>query len=273
MIEISNLNFQYDKEGEPVLRDISLTVGEHQWLTLVGCNGSGKSTLARQINGLLLPDSGRVLVDGLDTADPGQLWQIREKVSFVFQNPDNQFIATSVEDDIAFGLENLGLPQEEISRRVDMALELLNLAPLRSKAPHLLSGGEKQRVALAGALAMSSRYLVLDEPTSMLDAGMRASVLQSLEYIHKELGIGIIYVTNIMDEALLADEVVVLEHGRIIRRDTPEQIFSDSGWIDAHGLELPQICRIAAGLVAAGYIDFAGALDEDTLIERLLCTR
>ena len=180
MIEIRELEFHYDKEKPPILKGINLDIQEGEWLTILGRNGSGKSTLARMLNGLLLPSSGEVSVDGLSTTEPEQLWQVREKVAFVFQNPENQFIATSVADDIAFGPENLGYPREEITKRVERALDLMHLQKIRDKAPHLLSGGEKQRVALAGALAMASKYLVLDEPTSMLDP-------QTVSYTHLDV--------------------------------------------------------------------------------------
>ena len=273
MIEIKDLTFSYDQSAEPVLKGIDLTLKEGEWLALIGKNGSGKSTLARMLNGLFVPDSGQVLVDGMDTADSEKLWDIRERISFVFQNPDNQFIATCVEDDIAFGLENLGLPREEITERVEAALNDLDLREMRYKEPHLLSGGEKQRVALAGAIAMSSRYLVLDEPTSMLDPAMRRSVLRSLKTIHREHGLGYVYVTNIMDEAMLAQRVAVLENGVIIRQGTPAEIFCDKDFIAEHKLELPQIRQIAAMLDASGYNEFENVLTAEELMEKVLCRK
>lgn len=271
MIQVKDLYFSYSQSESFALRGVDLTLQQGEWLALIGCNGSGKSTLARHFNGLLLPSSGYVRVDGLDTADPGQLWQIRSKVSFVFQNPDNQFIAASVEDDIAFGLENLGIPREEISLRVENALAALELGKLRNKEPHLLSGGEKQRVAIAGALAMSCDYLVLDEPTSMLDPQMRSSLLAALSKIHKEKGLGILYVTNIMEEALLADRVAVMESGNVIREGTPKEIFCDRDFVSRHGLELPPARQIAAMLADAGYREFADAVTEQELMELVLC--
>ncbi len=266
MIEVKDLHFAY-QPGQPVLEDLNLTIREGEWLALIGQNGSGKSTLARHLNGLLLPISGQVLVDGLDTAVEEELWQLREKVAFVFQNPDNQLVATSVEDDIAFGPENLGLPTEEISRRVDRALEITHLTGLRQKPPHLLSGGEKQRVAIAGALAMASRYLVLDEPTSMLDPLRRAMVIDCLKTLYQDLGMGIVYVTNIMEEALLADRVVVLGQGRILRDTTPRALFADAEWLRAQHLDLPQICRLAALLAESGFDRFQGCLTGDEVME------
>ena len=273
MITIRDLTFSYSDSPTPALSHVDLDVAEGEWLALIGHNGSGKSTLARMLNGLLLPGSGQVLVDEMDTADPELIYKIRERVAFVFQNPDNQFIATSVEDDIAFGLENLGLPREEITRRVENALADLHLTELRDKAPHQLSGGEKQRVALAGALAMSSRYLVLDEPTSMLDPALRSSVLLSLADIRKKHDLSLIYVTNIMEEALLAQRIAVLEAGRIIRTGTPYEIFCDKDFVREHELVLPQIRQIAAMLAEDGYSAFDGVLTEDEFVEKLLCPR
>lgn len=269
MIEIRNLTFAYSNDSQPALQDISLDIHQGEWLAVIGANGSGKSTLARQLNGLLLPSSGQVIVDGFDTADEASLLKARELVAFVFQNPDNQLIATSVEDDIAFGPENLGLSPEEITSRVENALSITGLTEKRYKAPHLLSGGEKQRVAIAGALAMVSRYLVLDEPTSMLDPGLRQSVQDTLSKLHQQWGMGIIYVTNIMEEALLADRIIVLDQGKLIKDGTPEEIFADNQWLSELGLAMPQICHLAARLVENGYAQAAGALDGEQLYQLL----
>lgn len=266
MIEISDLHFAY-QAGQPVLQGLNLSIREGEWLALIGPNGSGKSTLARHLNGLLQPTSGRVLVDGLSTAVEQELWRLREKVAFVFQNPDNQLVATSVEDDIAFGPENLGLPPEEISRRVERALGITHLTEFRQKPPHLLSGGEKQRVAIAGALAMASRYLVLDEPTSMLDPLRRATVIECLQTLYRDLGMGIVYVTNIMEETLLADRVVVLYEGTIVRDMTPRELFADPEWLQSRQLDIPQICRLAGMLSAGGYEQFRGCITGDEVME------
>jgi len=266
MIEIRDLCFQYAAE-QPVLQDLNLDIREGEWITLIGANGSGKSTLARQLNGLLLPDSGTVSVDGLLTSDEEQLWEIRSRVAFVFQNPDNQLVATSVEDDIAFALENLGFPREEISQRVEGALSEMNLTALREKAPHLLSGGEKQRVAIAGALAMASKYLVLDEPTSMLDPSMRRSVIECLQKLHQEHGLAIIYITNIMEEALLADRVLVLGEGRVLRDEKPAALFMDHLWLWEHQLDIPQISYLAELLAERGHEQFRGVVSSKELVE------
>ena len=269
MIEVKDLHFSYNKQEDPILNGLDLTVEPGQWLAIVGRNGSGKSTLARCLNGLFLPDSGSVVVDGLDTSNESQLYSVRERVAFVFQNPDNQLVATSVEDDVAFGLENLGLPREEITRRVDQALDIMRLTDKRDKPPHLLSGGEKQRVAIAGAIAMASTYLVLDEPTAMLDPLMRLEVVDSLTRLHQEQGLAIIYVTNIMEEVLLAQRVVLLDQGRVDRDCTPAELFSDPEYLIAQGLDVPQISHLAARLAEAGYPQLRGALDVPELADRL----
>ena len=266
MIEIRDLHFAYEAE-RPVLQGVDLDIQEGEWLALIGSNGSGKSTLARMLNGLLLPNAGTVRVDGLLTTEAEHLWKIRTNVAFVFQNPDNQLVATSVEDDVAFGPENLGLPREEITSRVEAALEETNLIALRKKAPHLLSGGEKQRVAIAGALAMASQYLVLDEPTSMLDPHMRREVVESLQRLHWQRGVAIIYITNIMEEALLADRVVVLDRGRMVRDDSPAHVLTDRTWLRERQLDVPQVCYLADLLVDRGYPQFQGVTSPEELME------
>ena len=268
MIEVSDLHYSYSKQDAPVLDGLDLQIEPGQWLAVVGRNGSGKSTLARCLNGLFLPDSGRVLVDGMDTSDESLLYSIRERVAFVFQNPDNQLVATSVEDDIAFGLENLGIPREEITDRVEQALATMRLTEKRDKPPHLLFG-EKQRVAIAGAIAMASTYLVLDEPTAMLDPLMRLEVIDSLTRLHREQGLTVIYVTNIMEEVLLADRVVLLDQGRVARDCTPAELFSDPAYLIEQGLDVPQISYLAGRLADAGYESLRGALAVEELAERL----
>ncbi len=266
MIQIRGLRFCYEPE-RPVLWDLDLDLREGEWVALIGANGSGKSTLARMLNGLLLPDAGTVLVDGLDTRDEAQLWQVRSRVAFVFQNPDDQLVATSVEDDVAFGPENLGLPREEISHRVELALSETALLEKRETPPHQLSGGEKQRVAIAGALAMASRYLVVDEPTSMLDPSLRRGVVESLQRLHRNHGVAVVYITNIMEEALLADRVLVLHKGMIVRDETPVRLFRDLKWVRERNLDVPEICRLAESLADQGFEQFRGVTDQEELIE------
>ena len=269
MIEVKDLHFSYNKKETPILNGLDLTIEPGQWLAVVGRNGSGKSTLARCLNGLFMPDSGSVVVDGMDTSDETQIYAVRERVAFVFQNPDNQLVATSVEDDVAFGLENIGVPREEITDRVERALATMRLTDKRDKPPHLLSGGEKQRVAIAGAIAMASTYLVLDEPTAMLDPLMRLEVVDSLTRLHKERGLAIIYVTNIMEEVLLAERVVLLDQGRVARDCTPAELFSDPDYLIEQGLDVPQISHLAARLADAGHPELRGALSVGELADRL----
>ncbi|MGI5891217.1 MAG: energy-coupling factor transporter ATPase [Bacillota bacterium] len=281
MIEIKNISFSYDKYLDQdrdkqkltvkAVSDCSLHIYPGEWLTLIGANGSGKSTLAKHLNGLLLPSKGQVLVDGWDTRDQEHIYDIRQKVAFVFQNPDNQIVANSVEEDIAFGPENLGLDSDEINRRIEKALDITGLREVRSKEPYLLSGGEKQRLAIAGALAMSSRYLVLDEPTSMLDPQMRRQVISTLQYLHREIGMAIIYITNIMEEALLAERVVIMQDGMIAAQGNVKEIFSQERSMAGWGLALPPICRLSSMLADAGYEQVRGAATIDEIME-VLCT-
>ncbi|MGI6361270.1 MAG: energy-coupling factor transporter ATPase [Bacillota bacterium] len=271
MIEIEDLSFRYNQEQEMVLDKLNLRIFPGQWVSIIGANGSGKSTLARHLNALLLPTSGKVRVDGLDSRQEYNLPAIRQKVSFVFQNPDNQIVGVSVEDDIAFGPENLGLEASEIDQRIEEALKITELCQLRHKEPHFLSGGEKQRLAIAGALAMSSRYLVLDEPTSMLDPLMRQQVIRTLQHLHQELQLTIIYVTNIMEEALLAERVVVLGQGQVVLEGAPAEVFSAGERLQAYGLGVPPLCRLADRLADAGRESLRGATSVEHFMEDL-CT-
>ncbi len=269
MIQVENISFQYGEEGPLTLEDISLEIPPGQWVALVGANGSGKSTLARHLNGLLLPGAGRVLVDDHDTADPEQLLAVRQKVAFVFQNPDNQIVATTVVDDIAFGPENLGTPPAAIKERVEQALAITGLTRLAEQPPYLLSGGEKQRLAIAGAVAMNASYLVMDEPTSMLDPRMRAQVLKTLAYLHQNRGTAIIYITNIMEEALLAQRLLVLQQGRLVGDGPPRELIGNVEQFAAWGLQSPLLTRLAARLAAAGHTQLAGALTLEEMVARI----
>jgi energy-coupling factor transport system ATP-binding protein len=269
MIELKNVSFAYDK-GKPVLNDLSFSLKEGQWVVIVGANGCGKSTLARHLNGLILPDEGEVLVDGLNTADEDALLKIRQKVAFVFQNPDNQIVSTAVEDDIAFGPENLGLPSAEIAQRVEEALRLTAMTPLRKKNPAELSGGEKQRLAIAGALAMGAPYLVLDEPTSMLDPSMRKQVLDILLYLHRQKNKTVIYVTNLMEEVLLGERVLCVAGGFLAADNTPSEIFQNPSLLNDIGLTLPVLNRLALRLADNGFPRLKDALTMAE-IEECIC--
>ena len=247
-IQTKNLSHVYHA-GQPnehrALENINFTVEAGEFVAILGTNGSGKSTLAKHFNALLLPTSGTCSIGGLDTADAAELWRIRQQVGMVFQNPDNQIIAAVVEDDVAFGPENLGVPPEEIGSRVTAALEAVRMEKYRNFAPHLLSGGQKQRIAIAGALAMQTKALVLDEPTAMLDPVGRREVLAVVKRLHEEQGITVLYITHFMEEAAAADRIVVMEKGQIAADGTPREIFTDAAGMKKRGLEVPLAVEIA----------------------------
>ena len=241
-IEIEHLSHVYHagEEGERrALDDVSLAIERGEFVAVLGSNGSGKSTLAKHLNALLLPTEGVCRVDGLDTREEAEVWRIRQKVGMVFQNPDNQLIAAVVEDDVAFGPENLGVPSREIRQRVDEALAAVNMTPFRSYAPHLLSGGQKQRVAIAGTLAMQTEAIVFDEATAMLDPEGRADILSVVRRLHEEQGITVVYITHFMEEAAAADRVVVLDQGHVVMDAPPRAVFSHADELRALGLEVP----------------------------------
>lgn len=260
---------RYSGAGSPALSDVSLTIHSGEWVAVVGPNGSGKSTLAKHFNALLLPTEGQVTVQGLDTRDQANLWEVRRRVGMVFQNPDNQIVATVVEEDVAFGPENLGVDPVEIRRRVDSALARVGMAEHARREPHLLSGGQKQRVAIAGALAMQPMCLILDEATSMLDPSGRADVISLLAELKRSLGLTIIQITHHMDEVLLADRLVVLQQGRVIRDGPPATVFADPDSLTAAGLEPPTIVRLAAALRRAGVQVAAGIMSVAELVAAL----
>ena len=257
-IEIEALEHSYqaaDGAGRKALGGVSLSIGRGEFVAVLGANGSGKSTLARHLNGLLLPSSGHVRVEGMDTrelAERGELWQVRSKVGMVFQNPDNQLIAAMVEDDVAFGPENLGVEPLEIRRRVKESLEAVGMTRFRKRAPHLLSGGQKQRVAIAGALAMETDCLVLDEPTAMLDPQGRKEVLEVVKRLHGERGLTVILITHFMEEAMEAQRVVVMDKGCSVMEGTPREVFAREEELKALGLEVPLAGELAARLRQAG---------------------
>jgi energy-coupling factor transport system ATP-binding protein len=250
------------------LADVNLEIERGQFVAIVGHNGSGKSTLAKHLNALLLPTSGDVVVDGLNTKEKDRVWDIRSRVGMVFQNPDNQLVATVVEDDIAFGAENLGVPPEEIQRRVDQAVVTMELETMRNKAPHMLSGGQKQRVAVAGILAMRSDYIVMDEPTSLLAPKARADVLKVIGILRSE-GISVTLVTHFMNEATEADKVVVMDGGRIVMQGTPSEIFSRAEELRALHLDVPQVTQLAGRLAEMGLDVPSNALSVKELVDAL----
>ena len=257
-IEIENLEHEYrtaDGKGHKALAGISLSIGKGEFVAVLGANGSGKSTLARHLNGLLLPSAGQVRIDGLSTleaAEKNELWKIRSQVGMVFQNPDNQLIAAIVEDDVAFGPENLGVEPVEIRQRVTEALQAVGMERFRKRAPHLLSGGQKQRVAIAGTLAMETDCLVLDEPTAMLDPQGRKEVMGVVERLHREKGLTVVLITHFMAEAMQAQRVVVMGEGKVLMEGSPGEIFAQGEKLKSLGLEVPLAGELAERLRKAG---------------------
>ena len=240
-----------DMPGVAVFEDMNLTVEEGSFVAILGTNGCGKSTLAKHFNSILLPCGGKVWVSGMDTSDENKLIAIRRNVGMVFQNPDNQIVATIVEDDVAFGPENLGISSPEIRRRVDNALKQVGMYEYREHAPHLLSGGQKQRVAIAGMLAMNLECLVLDEPTAMLDPRGRKEVMDVVKELNKK-GMTVICITHYMDESVDADRGIVMSNGHIVKDGTPKQIFKSALELKSYGLELPKCTYIANKLIENG---------------------
>ena len=243
MINIENVSYRYDNSATSTLTNINLAISEGEYIALIGPNGSGKTTLIRQLNALLLPSSGTVSIDGLDTKEPRNLIEVRRRVGMVFQNPDNQIIGMTVEEDVAFGPGNLGLPSIEVQERVSNALATVGLNGFETRNPHTLSGGEKQLLALAGLLAMNSKYIILDEPTSSLDPNSRKVVLALLQKL-KQQGLAIIHVTHSMDEAAIADRVLVINKGAIIADGSPGSILNQVDWLKSLGLAPPQFTEL-----------------------------
>ena len=278
MIDIQHIVFRYPAgqdeagntvENAPILRDVTLQVQRGSFTAVLGHNGSGKSTLAKHINAILLPEEGRVLVDGLDTADEANLFAVRQKAGMVFQNPDNQIVATIVEEDVAFAPENLGIAPEEIRRRVDAALQAVHMYEYRNHAPSQLSGGQKQRVAIAGVIAMQPDCIVLDEPTAMLDPQGRQEVLETIHRLNREQGITIVLITHYMEEAAQADRVVVVDDGQIVLDDTPERVFSRVEEMKALGLDVPQVTELVWELRQAGFRIPAEIITEEACVAAL----
>jgi len=250
IIQLRNVSFAYETEEEKNLavQGVDLDVRRGEFLAVVGHNGSGKSTLAKLFNAILLPTEGHVLVEGMDTSDEEKVYEIRRRVGMVFQNPDNQIVATIVEDDVAFGPENLGVPPAEIRARVDEALRAVGMYEYRLYEPHKLSGGQKQRVAVAGIIAMRTDCVIFDESTAMIDPKGRREVLETVRKLNRELGITVVFITHFMEEAALADRVVVMDSGTIAAEGTPAQIFADTALLQRTGLELPPAAQLARTL-------------------------
>lgn len=272
MIELKDLRFAYPGDEEPVkyaVNGVSLTIEKGEFVAVLGHNGSGKSTLAKLLNGLLLPQEGDVLVEGMNTKNEEDLWTIRSLAGMVFQNPDNQIVATIVEEDVAFGAENLGVPREELRRRVDTALDVVEMTEYKRHAPHLLSGGQKQRVAIAGILAMMPEYIILDEPTAMLDPNGRQEVMDTILKLNREENKTVILITHYMDEAALADRLVVMEKGEIILDGKPRAVFSQVERMKAIGLDVPQVTELAYELGREGVDVSTEILQVEELVNAL----
>ena len=273
MIKIENLKHYYtDSDGNEVkaLDGVDLTIEQGEFVAIIGANGSGKSTLARHLNCLLLPTDGRVEVGGLDTMEEKNMWDIRQQVGMVFQNPDNQIVAAVVEEDVAFGPENIGVPGPEIAPRVAKALAAVGMTEYAKHAPHRLSGGQKQRVAIAGIMALEPKCIVLDEPTAMLDPQGRKEIVSTVQKLNKEKQITIVYITHYMVEALTADRVVVMEKGHIRFMGTPSEVFSRVDELEALGLEAPLAAKVASELRKSG-VKLPGGIITDEELAQALC--
>lgn len=269
VIELSNVNYDYKSNDDEItvgVRNINLAINQGEFVVLLGHNGSGKSTLAKLLNAFLLPDSGDVVINGINTKEEERLFEIRSKVGMVFQNPDNQMVASIIEDDIAFGAENLGVPKEEIIRRVDWALQSVNMFEHKKHTPFKLSGGQKQRVAIAAILAMLPQILILDESTAMLDPKGRKEVLDVVKKLNKEHGMTVILITHYMEEAIEADNVYVMNEGEIIGQGSPAEVFSNYEMIRSAKLELPVSSLISMKLRQNGY-EIPSCLTIEELVE------
>lgn len=252
LIEIQNVSYAYEDAAAKALNNVSLTINDGEFMAVVGHNGSGKSTLAKHLNALLLPTEGKVLVDGMDTADEADTLSIRQRVGMVFQNPDNQLVTTIVEEDVAFGPENIGVPGNEIRTRVDRALAAVGMEKYAHSAPNMLSGGQKQRIAIAGMLAMQPKVLVLDEATAMLDPKGRRDIIDLVTKLHKENGITVVMITQYMEEVIGADRVAVMSGGELILEGTPKEVFSQDELLHKHRLDVPVMQQLANRLNAHG---------------------
>lgn len=266
IVEVRDASFSYNRGSicSVALDGLSLEIRRGEFLGIVGGNGVGKSTLGRLVNGILLPGSGEVLVNGIDTRDRARIWEVRSAVGMVFQEPENQIVGTTVEEDVAFGPENLGLPSQAVRERVSSALEAVGLAGYENRATCLLSGGERQKLALAGVLAMDPQLIILDEGTSMLDPRARETVMDILRRLNRERGITLLLMTGRMEEAVGADRIAVMDSGRILLEGAPEEVFSHAGFIGELGLELPPLAELFHLLKVDGFDlpDGIAAMDE-----------
>ena len=272
-IEAKSISFSYRVEDNQkpvnVFENLNVTIREGEMTAVLGHNGSGKSTFAKHLNAILLPSGGKVYVDGIDTADEQRLYDIRQKVGMVFQNPDNQIVATVVEEDVAFGLENIGVPPKEMRERVDRALMDVGIYEYKKHAPHRLSGGQKQRVAIAGVIAMQPRCIVMDEPTAMLDPRGRKEVMETIHKLNKEYGITVVLITHYMDEAAQCDRIIVMDSGKVILDDTPKKVFSHVRELKNVGLDVPQTSELIYEFLKEGYNLPKDVLTEEECIKAI----
>ncbi|MBE6054650.1 MAG: energy-coupling factor transporter ATPase [Clostridium sartagoforme] len=273
MIKCNDVSFKYrvhdGEEERYAVNGVNFEVQKGEFLVILGHNGSGKSTIAKHMNALLIPSEGTVIVDGLNTLDNNNLWKIRSKAGMVFQNPDNQLVATIVEEDVAFGPENLGVPPKEIRKRVDESLKKVGMYEYRRHAPHLLSGGQKQRVAIAGILAMKPECIIFDEPTAMLDPSGRREVLENIKEINKNYGITIVLITHYMDEAAQADRVIVMDAGKVILEGKPREVFSNVEKMKRIGLDVPQVTELSYELKNNGIDIDTNILNVDEMVNAI----
>lgn len=272
IIEIKNLSFQYEGSSKKVLKNLNIDIKEGEFICVLGHNGSGKSTLAKLINAQYIPTEGDILVGNMNTKDDDSLWDIREMCGMVFQNPDNQLVATIVEEDVAFGPENLGVPREELRKRVDECLELVGMSEYKRHSPALLSGGQKQRIAIAGILAMNPKCLLMDEPTAMLDPQGRKDILDTVLKLRK-MGKTIIHITHYMEECVNADRIIVINEGNVVLEGTPREVFSNVVQMKEIGLDVPEPTEISYLLNKSNINVRADVLTVDELVEALECVR
>ena len=273
ILEVKNVSYAYEEAEAPALQDVSLSIRPGELTAVLGHNGSGKSTLAKLLNGLYIPTQGTVTVCGMDTADEDKTWEIRRSAGLVFQNPDNQLVASIVRDDVAFGLENIGVPSGEMPARIEEALEAVGMLESIDRAPHMLSGGQKQRIAIAGILAMRPKALILDEATAMLDPKGRQEVFSVVEKLNREQGMTVIWITHFMEEAAKCRRVVVMDQGRCAMDGTPEEVFTRAEEMRAMRLDVPPMVALGDLLRARGISVPREAMDVDAMAREVLKCR
>ncbi len=272
IIKVDNLIFEYGKNSDEgtvnvrAIDDVSFEIEKGSFTAIIGKNGSGKSTLAKNLNGLLVPTEGAVYVGGYDTADDRYIWDVRQMAGMVFQNPDNQLVSAIVEDDVAFGPENLGVPSEEIRRRVDKALDDVNMGAFKKKAPHLLSGGQKQRIAIAGVVAMKPQCIIFDEPTAMLDPKGRKEIMSIIDELHEE-GITVVLITHFMEETVNADRLIIMHEGKILLDGSPQEVFSHAELLHSVNLDVPLMAELAERLRAEGIDVPQNIITEEEMVK------